>query len=80
MQQARNLLMDLKDAGIRAKFILLDRDASFTAPFDSVFQAAGIRVIHSAVQAPRMNSVMDAGSAAAGVSCWTGPWYGIFGI
>ena len=45
VQQARNLLMDLEDAGTRAKFILHDRDASFTATFDSVFQAAGIRVI-----------------------------------
>ena len=59
VQQARNLLMDLEDAGTRAKFILHDRDASFTATFDSVFQAAGIRVIRSAVQAPPMNSVME---------------------
>ena len=59
VQQARNLLMDLEDAGTPAKFILHDRDASFTATFDSVFQAAGIRVIRSAVQAPRMNSVME---------------------
>ncbi len=59
MQQARNLLMDLEDAGTRAKFVLHDRDASFTATFDSVFQAAGIRAIRSAVQAPRMNSVME---------------------
>ena len=59
VQQARNLLMDLEDAGTRAKFILHDRDASFTATFDSVFQAAGIKVIRSAVQAPRMNSVME---------------------
>jgi hypothetical protein len=36
-----------------------DRDASLTAAFDSVFQAAGIRVIRTAVQAPRMNSVME---------------------
>ena len=35
------------------------RDASFTATFDSVLQAAGIRVIRSAVQAPRMNSLME---------------------
>ena len=69
VQQARNLVMDLEDAGTRAKFVLHDRDASFTAAFDAVFQAAGIRVVRSAVQAPRMNSVMDAGSAAAGVSC-----------
>jgi putative transposase len=59
VQQARNLLMDLDDAGIRARFVLHDRDASFSAAFDAVFQSAGIRVIHSAVQAPRMNSIME---------------------
>ena len=59
VQQARNLLMDLEDAGTRVKFVLHDRDASFTAAFDAVFQAAGVRVIRSAVQAPRMNSIME---------------------
>ena len=59
VQQARNLLMDLDDAGIRARFVLHDRDASFSAAFDAVFQSAGIRVIHSAVQAPRMNSLIE---------------------
>jgi transposase len=59
LQQARNLLMDLGDVGARAKFVLHDRDASFTRAFDAVFQAAGIRVIRSAVQAPRMNSIME---------------------
>jgi hypothetical protein len=51
--------MDLDDAGIRAGFVLHDRDASFSAAFDAVFQSAGIRVIHSAVQAPRMNSLIE---------------------
>jgi transposase InsO family protein len=59
VQQARNLLMDLEDAGTRVKFVLHDRDASFTAAFDAVFQAAGARIVRSAVQAPRMNSVME---------------------
>jgi putative transposase len=59
VQQARNLLMDLDDAGTRVKFVLHDRDASFTAAFDEVFRAAGARVIRSAVQAPRMNSIME---------------------
>jgi putative transposase len=59
VQQARNLLMDLGDAGVRAKFVLHDGDASFTQAFDAVFQAAGIRVVRSAVQAPRMNSIME---------------------
>jgi transposase len=54
VQQARNLLMDLDDAGMSVKFVLHDRDASFTAAFDAVFQAAGVRVVRSAIQAPRM--------------------------
>jgi putative transposase len=59
VQQARNLLMDLEDAETRVKFVLHDRDASFTAALDAVFQAAGVRVIRSALQAPRMNSIME---------------------
>ncbi len=73
VQQARNLLMDLEDAPMNVKFVLHDRDASFTAAFDAVFQATGVRVVRSAVQAPRMNRSWNAGSAAAGVSCLTGP-------
>jgi putative transposase len=49
VQQARNLLMDLEDAGTRAKFVLHDRDASFTATFDSVFQAAPLRPLPGVV-------------------------------
>jgi putative transposase len=41
------------------KFVLHDRDASFTAAFAAVLQAAGARIIRSAVQAPRMNSIME---------------------
>jgi putative transposase len=47
VQQARNLLMDLEDAGTSVKFVLHDRDASFTAAFDAVFQDAGVRVVRS---------------------------------
>jgi transposase len=59
VQQARNLLMDLEDAGMSVKFVLHDRDASFTAASGAVFQAAGVRVVRSAIQAPRMNSIME---------------------
>ena len=59
VQQARNLLMDLEDAKTSVKFVLHDRDASFTTAFNAVFQAAGARVVRSAVQAPRMNSIME---------------------
>ena len=59
VQQARNLLMDLQDAGTRVKFVLHDRDASFTAASGAVFQAAGVRAARSAIQAPRMNSIIE---------------------
>ena len=59
VQQVRKLLMHLENAGTRVKFVLHDRDASFTAAFDEVFRAAGVRAIGSAVQAPRMNSIME---------------------
>jgi len=42
VQQARNLLMDLEDAGMTVKFVLHDRDTSFSAAFEDVFQAAGV--------------------------------------
>jgi hypothetical protein len=58
-RQARNLLMDLEDAGVRVKFVLHDRDAGFTAGSGAVFRAAGARVVRCAVQAPRMNPVME---------------------
>jgi transposase InsO family protein len=51
--------MDLEDAGMGVKFALHDRDASFTAAFGAVLQAAGVRVVRSAVRAPRMNSIME---------------------
>ncbi len=59
VQQARDLLMDLADAGTRVKFMIHDRDVGFTTAFDEVFRAAGTRIVRSAVQAPRMNSVME---------------------
>jgi hypothetical protein len=32
--------------------------AMMRAAFDAVFQAAGVRVVRSAIQAPRMNSII----------------------
>jgi transposase InsO family protein len=39
--------------------LIRDRDAKFTAMFDEVFRAEGIRVVLTAPQAPRMNAIVE---------------------
>jgi putative transposase len=52
-QQARNLVLRLDDEGVRARFLIRDRDSKFTRDFDEVFRSEGIGVIKAPVQAPR---------------------------
>lgn len=58
-QTARNLVMDLEDAGCRVKYLIRDRDGKYPGMFDEVLADAGITVVRSGVRVPRMNSMME---------------------
>ena len=59
VQQARNLTFSLGERFADVKFLLRDRGSNCTASFNAVFQAAGTRIVRTAVQAPRMNAICE---------------------
>jgi hypothetical protein len=71
-QQARNLLMDLGERAGSFKFMIRDRDSKFTALFDEMLHAEGIRIVRTAAQAPRITQSWNAGSAAYAARSSTG--------
>jgi transposase InsO family protein len=58
-QAAKNLVMDLEDAGCRARHMIRDRDGEFPQLFDAILADASIEVVLSGIQMPRMNSIME---------------------
>ncbi len=71
-QQARNLLMNLEDHADGLEFLIRDRDAKFTAAFDAVFTAIGIRSIKTRCGHPGRTPSPNARSPAPAASAWTG--------
>jgi putative transposase len=68
-QQARNLLMDLRDPAEPVKFMIRDRGSNFTTAFDAVLADAGIRTVRT----PRMNSIAERWIGDTDASSWTAP-------
>jgi transposase InsO family protein len=58
-QAMKNLVMDLDDAGCRARFPLRDRDGKFPALMDAILAEAGIKTVLTGIRMPRMNSIME---------------------
>ena len=58
-QQARELLMNMGAHADRIQVLIRDRDAKFTAVFDHVFAADGIRVVRTPVRAPKANAYAE---------------------
>ncbi|MFD3558299.1 hypothetical protein ACFWVU_01330 [Streptomyces sp. NPDC058686] len=45
--------------GSKARFLIRDRDSKFTDAFDVVLAEAGLQVVTSGIQMPRMNSITE---------------------
>ncbi|MEU8264793.1 hypothetical protein AB0C02_29775 [Micromonospora sp. NPDC048999] len=58
-QAARNLAMDVQDAGCQVKYLIRDRDGKYPALFDAILADTGTMIVLSGVQIPRMNSIME---------------------
>jgi hypothetical protein len=61
-QVARNLVMDLEDAGATVRHLIRDRDSKYTRAFDAVFEAEGIEIVTTGIRVPRMNAIMEQGA------------------
>jgi len=55
-QHARSLLMDLGERAGRFKFLIRDRDSTFTEAVDEVVAGTGLQVIKTPVRSPWANS------------------------
>ena len=56
-QQARNLAVNEELGNVR--FLIHDRDAKFTGPFDRILADEGVRIVKTPVRTPRANAIAE---------------------
>jgi putative transposase len=74
-QQARNLAVGERLREIR--FVIRDRDAKFSAPFDEVFGSGGARTVKTPIGAPRANAFAERWVRTVRTECLD--WMLVFG-
>jgi len=58
-QQARQFAWTFQEQPSRLRYLIRDRDSTFTRSFDAVFASEGIRIVKSPVWAPKANAIAE---------------------
>jgi len=58
-QQARHVLWECQDRGIKARFFLHDNDACYSEGFDGLLKSAGLKPVKTPYQAPNTNAFAE---------------------
>ena len=58
-QQARHVLWECQDRGIKARFFLHDNDACYSEGFDGLLKSAGLKPVKTPYQAPNANAFAE---------------------
>jgi putative transposase len=74
-QQARNLAVGERLQAVR--FVIRDRDAKFSGPFDEVFRSEGVNIVKTPIRAPRANAFAERWVRTVRTECLD--WILVFG-
>jgi putative transposase len=58
-QQARQVTWSLSDRLQPVRFLIRDHDRKFTDSFDAVFEAQGVRILRTPIEAPEANGIAE---------------------